>query len=176
MAIYYIVSSVLLTVPFVAAAAMVIYALSRKGDVKAGLWSKRFGFSLNARERPSVSPRQSWATSASGVPSPPNQPPRSARVRRIKVHCCLAAPLALGHLMVLPAPQWLLALLLRLLNHLAERLYVLRGKRRAIQATLGCVLRRLLTVPPLAAGPGHARGRDPGPACRRRAPGHAAAS
>ena len=68
MAIYYIVSSVLLTVPFVAVTSMVIYALSRKGDVKAGFWSKRFVFSLNARERSSVSPRESRAITASGVP------------------------------------------------------------------------------------------------------------
>ena len=69
MPIYYIVSGVLLVTPIAAATAIVIYALRKNRDVSASFWSKRFGFTLNARDRSAALPPQPWAGYASGTPT-----------------------------------------------------------------------------------------------------------
>jgi hypothetical protein len=52
MATYYVVSAILFVVLIFAATTIVIYALNKKGDVSAGLWLNRVGFTLSAKERP----------------------------------------------------------------------------------------------------------------------------
>jgi hypothetical protein len=81
MPIYYIVSGVLLVTPIAAATAIVIYALRKNRDVSASFWSKRFGFTLNARDRSASLAPQPWAGYASGTPTPtaaPSSPPQCA--------------------------------------------------------------------------------------------------
>ena len=51
MAMYYVVSVILVVVPIAAATAMVIHALNKKGDVSAGFWLHRLGFTLTAKDR-----------------------------------------------------------------------------------------------------------------------------
>ena len=64
MPIYLIASGVLLVTPIAAATAIVIYALRTNRDVSASFWSKRFGFTLSAKDRPAASPPQSQEKSA----------------------------------------------------------------------------------------------------------------
>lgn len=51
MATYYAVLAILVAVFIIAATTIVIYALNKKGDVSAGLWLNRVGFTLSAKER-----------------------------------------------------------------------------------------------------------------------------
>lgn len=59
MSIYYIVCGVLLAAFLVGAAtAIVLYALKKYPDVSASFWSKRFGFTLSAKDRPGAPRRK----------------------------------------------------------------------------------------------------------------------
>jgi hypothetical protein len=51
MAIYYIGSVVLCVVLIATVTIVVIHALNRKGDVSAGFWLNRLGFTLTAKDR-----------------------------------------------------------------------------------------------------------------------------
>lgn len=51
MAAYYVVTSIVILVPVVAATALVIHALNKKGDVSAGFQLSKFGFTLTAKDR-----------------------------------------------------------------------------------------------------------------------------
>ena|SRR5881397_4346350 len=65
MAIYYIVLGVFLVAPITAGTVIVLYALRKNCDVSASFWSKRFGFTLNAKDRPVTLPAQSQERYAS---------------------------------------------------------------------------------------------------------------
>jgi hypothetical protein len=65
---YYIVSGLLLVAPIAAATAIVIYALKKNREVSASFWSKRFGFTVNARDRSFASLPQAPAEFAPGKP------------------------------------------------------------------------------------------------------------
>ena len=51
MSIYYVSSLIVAIALIVAVTAMVIHALNRKGDVSAGFWLNRLGFTLTAKDR-----------------------------------------------------------------------------------------------------------------------------
>ena len=52
MAIYYVGSVLVAVLAIAAVTAMVIHALNKKGDVTAGFWLSRLGFTLTAKDRP----------------------------------------------------------------------------------------------------------------------------